>query len=51
MALAASASENLDLAGGLTDDFGATLTFTAIKEIIIHASSANTNNVLVGGAA
>jgi hypothetical protein len=49
--LAASATENLDLAGGLTDAFGATLTFTAIKAIRIRPASANTNNVVVGGAA
>ena len=48
--LTASSSENLDLAGALTNGFGQTLTFTAIKAIIIHASSANTNNVVVGGA-
>lgn len=49
--LAASATEDLDLAGGLTDAFGATLTFARIKAIIVIAASANTNNVLVGGAA
>jgi hypothetical protein len=49
--LTASNSENLDLAGSLTNKFGTTLTFTKIKAILIKASSANTNNVLVGGAA
>jgi hypothetical protein len=49
--LTASSTENLDLAGVLTNKFGTVLTFTKIKAIIIHASSANTNNVLVGGAA
>ena len=49
--LTASSTENLDLAGSLTDAFGATLTFTRIKGIIITAAVANTNNVLVGGAA
>lgn len=49
--LTASSSENLDLAGSLTNAFGTTLTFTKIKAIIIHAASSNTNNVLVGGAA
>lgn len=49
--LTASASESLDLAGGLTDGFGSTITFTKIKGIVINAASANTNNVLVGGAA
>jgi len=32
----AATSENLDVAGGLTDPFGATVTFTAIKCILIH---------------
>lgn len=47
--LAASATETLDLAGGLTSALGVTLTFTAIKAIKIHAAAANTNNVVVGG--
>lgn len=49
--LGASANEDLDLAGGLTGAFGATLTFVKIKGIFIAASSANTNNIIVGGAA
>lgn len=49
--LAASASENLDLAGGLTDAFGATLTFVEVVAILVIAADANTNNVVVGGAA
>lgn len=49
--IAASSSENLDLSGTLTNAFGVTLNFTKIKAIIIHANSANTNNVQVGGAA
>lgn len=49
--LAASATENLDLAGGLTDAFGSTLTFVTVKAIRICAAAANTNNVVVGGAA
>lgn len=47
--LAASATENLDLAGVLTDAFGATITFARIKLILITAAAANTNNVIVGG--
>ena len=47
--LTASSAEDLDLAGGLTNAFGTTLTFTKIKGIVIEASSANTNNVQVGG--
>lgn len=49
--LTASSTEDLDLAGGLTNAFGTTVTFTKVKAIIITAASGNTNNVLVGGAA
>lgn len=48
--LSASSSENLDLAGSLTDPNGTTLTFTAIKGIWIGASSSNTNDVVIGNA-
>lgn len=49
--LAASATEDLDLAGVLVNAFGATITFDKIKALIIKADAANTNDVLVGGAA
>lgn len=49
--LAASASEDLDLAGVLADAFGSTLTFVRLKFVIVSAADANTNNVLVGGVA
>ncbi|MET7759738.1 hypothetical protein ABZT27_34315 [Streptomyces sp. NPDC005389] len=49
--LAASATEDLDLAGVLTDVFGAALTFVRIKGLIISAAAANVNNVVVGAAA
>ncbi|MFF9197337.1 hypothetical protein ACF09L_19225 [Streptomyces sp. NPDC014779] len=49
--LAASATEDLDLAGVLTDVFGTALTFVRIKGLFISASAANTNNVVVGAAA
>ncbi len=49
--LTASAAENLDLAGVLTDVFGNTLTFTKIKAIIVKADSANTNDVVIGNHA
>lgn len=39
--LTASATENLDLAGVLTDAFGATITFVTIKAVIIRAAAAN----------
>jgi hypothetical protein len=48
--LAASATEDLDLAGVLTDAFGASITFARIKGLIISASAANTNNVIIGNA-
>lgn len=49
--LAASATEDLDLAGSLVNGLGATLTFTAVKAIMVIASAANTNSVIVGAAA
>lgn len=49
--LGASGTEDLDLAGVLTDAFGATLTFAKVKAIYIAAAAGNTNNVVVGGAA
>jgi len=49
--LAASATENIDLSGGITDVFGNVLTLTAVKILRIRASSANTNDVVIGGAA
>ncbi len=45
--LAASGTENLDLAGALTDAFGATITFATIKAVIITAAAGNTNDVQV----
>ncbi|MFE5628474.1 hypothetical protein [Streptomyces sp. NPDC056543] len=49
--LAASANETLDLAGVLTDVYGVALTFAKVKFIAISASSANSNNVVVGANA
>ena len=49
--LAASATEDLDLAGGVENSFGDTLTFVDVRMIFVKASSDNTNDVLVGGAA
>lgn len=43
--LTASGTEDLDLAGGLTNPFGATLTFVELRAILITAASGNTNNV------
>lgn len=49
--LAASANEDLDLRGGLTDHFGTTLQFVSVKGIWIKASSSNTNSVVFKPAA
>lgn len=48
--LAASATEDLDLAGVLLDAFGSAITFARVKGLIIAAAAANTNNVVVGAA-
>lgn len=45
--LAASATEDLDLAGSLTGALGTTLTFATLKGIIVKAASGNTNNVVI----
>lgn len=45
--LTASATEDLDLAGVLTDSFGQTLTFARVKYIVIKAAAANTNSVQI----
>lgn len=48
--LAASATEDLDLAGVLTDPFGATISFARIRAMLIKAAAANANNLIVGNA-
>ncbi|NUS86322.1 MAG: hypothetical protein HOY75_27270 [Streptomyces sp.] len=45
--LAASATEDLDLAGVLSDPLGAALTFARIKAVLIRAAAGNTNSVNV----
>lgn len=45
--LAASGTENIDLAGSLTGAFGTTLTFARIKGLVVAAASGNTNDVQV----
>ena len=45
--LSASATEDLDLAGSLTDAFGATITMARIKAVYVLAAAGNTNNVQV----
>ncbi|MFJ3834445.1 hypothetical protein ACIPY6_02890 [Streptomyces sp. NPDC090054] len=49
--LAASATETLDLAGSLTDAYGATTSFARVKFILVAAAGANANNVIVGANA
>jgi len=49
--LALSTSENLDLAGSLTDAYGSTITFARIKMVYVKAASDNGGNIVVGGAA
>ncbi|MFD3646381.1 hypothetical protein ACFWUT_23315 [Streptomyces cyaneofuscatus] len=48
--LAASGTEDLDLAGVLLDAFGATVAFARIKGLVIAAAAENVNNVVVGAA-
>lgn len=45
--LAASATEDLDLAGSLTGPLGTSLTFARVKLIYVTALAANTNDVQV----
>lgn len=45
--LAASATENLDLAGSLTSVFGTTITMTSLKGLFVYAAAGNTNDVQV----
>jgi hypothetical protein len=49
--LAASGTEDLDLAGALTDSFGLAVTFARIKLIYVAALAANVNDVNVTRAA
>lgn len=49
--LAASASEDLDLAGVLVDVFGTAITFARVRALIVAAASGNANNVILGGVA
>lgn len=49
--LAASGTEDLDLAGALMDPLGGTAVFVRVKGLIVSAAAANTNNVVVGAAA
>lgn len=48
--IAASGNDDIDLSGVLSGVFGGTLAFTAVRAIIIRASAANTNNLVIGNA-
>lgn len=48
--IAASGSEDLDLAGVLLDAFGSPITFVKIKGLFVAAAAGNTNNVVLGNA-
>lgn len=48
--IGASSNSDIDLAGSLTDPFGAALSFARVKLILVTAATGNTNNVVVGGA-
>lgn len=49
--IAASGTDDLDLAGVLVGAFGTVTTFVRVKAILVVADAANTNNVVVGAAA
>lgn len=46
-----SALLDIDLAGSLTDAFGATVNLARVKGLYVRAATANTANITVGGAA
>jgi len=46
----ASANDDIDLAGSLSDNLGSTLSFAKIKAIRIRADAANPGDLLVGAA-
>ncbi len=49
--IAASGTDDLDLAGVLANGLGGTLTFARVRALYVAAATGNTNNVVVGGAA
>jgi hypothetical protein len=48
--LAASATEDLDLAGVLTDVFGAIINGVKLVAMVVEANAANVNDVVIGAA-
>lgn len=49
--IAASANDDIDLAGSLVDPLGAVVVFAGIKAIFVEALATNVNDVLIGPAA
>jgi hypothetical protein len=49
--IAASANDDLDLAGVLPHPLGGTISFAVIRAIVIRAAAGNINAVVIGGAA
>lgn len=45
--ITASATDSLDMAGGLVDPLGVTFTLAKIKGLVVAAAAANTNNVVI----
>jgi hypothetical protein len=46
--IAASGTDDLDLAGPLIDPLGSTITMARLKVLMVKAAAANTNNVVMG---
>jgi len=49
--LTASATETLDLAGGITNTFGTVLTMAEVSLMVVSSATANTNTIIIGNAA
>lgn len=49
--VAASANDDLDLNGALTNALGASVALTKVRAVIVKAAAGNVNDVVVGGAA
>lgn len=47
--IAASGTDDLDMAGTLTDPIGTVISLARVKLIAVYAYAANTNNVIMGG--
>ena len=49
--IAPSGTDDIDLAGALTDALGALVTFARVKVMMFYAYSSNVNNLIIGNAA